>query len=53
MFTTDQLLRFFADEEIRKCPVGYQSTIIHRLDAILDEMEVEKDDSKLSESVHE
>ena len=53
MFTTEQLLKFFGDEEIRQCPIGCQSTIIHRIDAIMDEMEVEENDSKLSKSIYE
>lgn len=50
MFTTEQLLRFFADKEIQSVPLGAQSTVIHAIDRILDEMEseVKDNDSELS-----
>ena len=53
MFTSEQLLRIFADKDVRSVPVGYQSILIHAIDRILDEMEREdiNSDAKLSEPI--
>lgn len=37
MFSDELLEKFFSDEEIRKCPVGTQSTIIHSIEKILEQ----------------
>lgn len=50
MFSEYVLERIFADPEVRKCPVGTQSTIIHAIENILDELEV---DINVPEPLHE
>ena len=37
MFSVEILEKIFSDEDIMKCPIGMQSTIIHGIERILDE----------------
>ena len=46
MFSDELLEKIFADEEVRLCPVGTQSTIIHAIERIFEEEGVVIDDTK-------
>lgn len=37
MFPVELLEKIFSDEEMMKCPIGMQSTILHSLERIIDE----------------
>lgn len=40
MFSDEVLEKIFADKEIQKVPFDYQSTVIHVVERVLEEMEV-------------
>lgn len=45
MFSDKLLEKIFADKEIQRVPFEYQSTVIHVVERVLDEMGVKIDDS--------
>lgn len=45
MFSDKLLEKFFADKEIQRVPFEYQSTVIHVVERVLDEMGVVLDDA--------
>ena len=45
MFSDKLLEKIFADKEIQRVPFEYQSTVIHVVERVLDEMGVEIDDT--------
>lgn len=49
MFSDKVLEKIFADKEIQRVPFDYQSTVIHVVERVLEEMGVNLDDA-VSES---
>lgn len=49
MFSDEVLEKIFADKEIQRVPFDYQSTVIHVVERVLEEMGVNLDDA-VSES---
>ena len=45
MFSDSVLEKIFADKEIQRVPFEYQSTVIHVVERVLDEMGVDLDDA--------
>ena len=45
MFSDKLLEKIFADKEIQRVPFEYQSTVIHVVERVLEEMGVEIDDA--------
>lgn len=49
MFNDEILEKIFADEEVQKVPIGYQSTMVSVIERVLEEMGV-KTDATISKS---
>lgn len=49
MFSDEILEKIFANPESHKVPIGYQSTMIHVVENVLEEMKGEKPYATLSE----
>ena len=47
MFTDEILEKILADEEVQKCPVGTQATMIHAIERILEEEQENNEDDAL------
>lgn len=45
MFSDEILEKIFADKEIQRVPFDYQSTVIHVVERVLEEMGVNLDDA--------
>ena len=45
MFSDEVLEKIFADKEIQRVPFDYQSTVIHVVERVLEEMGVNLDDA--------
>ena len=47
MFSDEMLEKIFSDKEMQSIPIGYQSTIIHVIEKIIEEEREESDANKL------